>query len=116
MFVGHSLGGLVIKEAIILAARNAKHLRHQDLGDIYTAVVGVIFLGTPHRGSDLESLGQVVASIAKASFRRPNTQLLGSLSSNSHILEKQRDDFVTVSKDLQVVCFYEEQPMVVGLV
>jgi len=92
------------------------HRRHEDRGSIYSATIGVLFLGTPHRGSSKEGFGQLVALAAKATFHDPNMQLLGTLAENSHILEKQRDEFVTISKDLEVVCFYEELPMSIGMV
>ncbi|KAK3331711.1 hypothetical protein B0T19DRAFT_85724 [Cercophora scortea] len=115
LWVGHSLGGLVIKEAIFRASTNAN--RHADLGEIFTATIGVVFMGTPHRGSDKESLGQVVAKVAKATLRHPNDQLLASLATDSHILEKQRNEFVGVSENLQIVCIYEELAMpVLGLI
>ncbi len=62
--MGHSLGGLVIKEAIFHAfVSNAKDQR-QDLGQIYSATIGVVFLGTPHRGSQKEKLASLIASVA----------------------------------------------------
>ncbi|KAK3681661.1 hypothetical protein B0T22DRAFT_445276 [Podospora appendiculata] len=99
IWLGHSLDGLVIKEAITHASTNAK--RYPDLGDIYTATIDVLFMGTPHRGSGTESLGQMVAKVAKVVGRHPNGQLLASLATDSHILEQpQRDQFVAVSNDL----------------
>jgi protein SERAC1 len=114
IWVGHSLGGLVIKEAIIQAASNEKHSRHEELGEIYSATIGVVFLGTPHRGSEKGALAQLVAPTAKVSLLNPNTQLLESLTVGSHFLDKQIDDFVTVSKNLDIVCFYEELVTVLG--
>jgi protein SERAC1 len=116
IFLGHSLGGLVIKQALIKSAEYNSHGRHPTLGEIYASTKGVIFLGTPHRGSDKESLGEVVSKVAKFSFRQPNEQLLQTLKLNSHILENQRDQFTTISKDLPIVCIREELPTVVGMV
>ncbi|KAI1284239.1 hypothetical protein F5Y07DRAFT_349154 [Xylaria sp. FL0933] len=69
-------------------------------------------MGTPHRGSSLESYGEIVVKIAKLSGRRPNAQLLQTLRPNSHILEKLRNDFTTISNNMVVVCFYEELPTI----
>ena len=79
------------------------------LNEIHAHTKGVIFLGTPHRGSSKERLGEVVLKLAK--FRQPNEQLLRMLSVKSHTLEDQRDNFTTISKDMPVVCFYEEEPI-----
>ncbi|KAI9774253.1 MAG: hypothetical protein M1840_004147, partial [Geoglossum simile] len=116
IFLGHSLGGLVIKQALIKSAEYNSHGRHPTLGEIYASTKGVIFLGTPHRGSDKESLGEVVSKVAKFSFRQPNEQLLQTLKPDSHILENQRDQFTTISKDLSMVCIREELPTAFGMI
>ncbi|KAK4465805.1 hypothetical protein QBC42DRAFT_332991 [Cladorrhinum samala] len=110
IWIGHSLGGLVIKDAII--STNGHHLneRFEDYGRLYSSTIGVIFFGTPHSGSDGERLGQIVANIAKLVRKQPNSQLLATLAPDSHILEQQRDGFMTVTKDIPVVCFAEEIP------
>ncbi|RPA81611.1 alpha/beta-hydrolase, partial [Ascobolus immersus RN42] len=53
IFIGHSLGGLVIKKAILLAKNNYKD-RYPDL---YPSIYGAVFLGTPHQGSALANYG-----------------------------------------------------------
>lgn len=55
------------------------------LSEIYAHTKGVIFLGTPHRGSSKEGLGEVVLKLVK--FRQPIAQLLQTLRDDSHILE-----------------------------
>lgn len=47
IFIAHSLGGLVCKEAILLSRHNPE----AHLQGIFVHVRGVIFMGTPHRGS-----------------------------------------------------------------
>src|SRR5437667_5348153 len=47
IFVTHSLGGLVCKEAILLSRNNPEfHLR-----GIFDYTKGIVFMGTPHKGS-----------------------------------------------------------------
>ncbi|KAE8454517.1 hypothetical protein EG329_000140 [Mollisiaceae sp. DMI_Dod_QoI] len=116
VFICHSLGGLVVKEALIKSAAYHNHGRHVALGEIYASTIGVIFLGTPHRGSSQATFGEVVTNIAKLSIRQPNEQLLQTLRPDSHILENQRDQFTTISKDLSIVCIREELPTSVGLI
>ncbi|KEF52071.1 uncharacterized protein A1O9_12061, partial [Exophiala aquamarina CBS 119918] len=116
LFICHSLGGLVVKEALIKSAAYKNHRRHLSLGEIYASTIGVIFLGTPHRGSSQEALGEVVANVAKLSFRQPNNQLLQTLKPDSHILENQRDQFTTISRSLNIVCIREELPTGLGLI
>lgn len=109
LWVGHSLGGLVIKEAIIRAASSSTHGRDPRLADLYSSTIGVIFMGTPHRGSPKASLGELAARLTSRLLAAgSNMQVLGNLRPDSHALEKQLHDFVTVSSQIPVVCFYEE--------
>ncbi|KAI1458489.1 hypothetical protein F4805DRAFT_140939 [Annulohypoxylon moriforme] len=116
IFVCHSLGGLVVKEALITSDNYRNHDRHPARGDIYAKTTGVIFLGTPHQGSSKESYGEIVANIAHLSFRQPNKQLLQTLNPDSHILEKQRNDFTTISNDMSIICIREELPTGAGII
>lgn len=116
IFICHSLGGLVVKEALITSDNYKSHRRHPTLGEIYGSTIGVVFMGTPHRGSSTESYGEIAANIAKLSFRQPNKQLLQTLKPDSQILEKQRDGFTTVSNDIAIVCIREELPTGVGMI
>ncbi|KAM7211892.1 hypothetical protein V8F06_012734 [Rhypophila decipiens] len=109
LWVCHSLGGLVVKAALIAANGYGKNERFPELGAVYEATIGVLFMGTPHRGSSREEdLGQVAKLAATITMHDVNSQLLRTLAPNSHILEEQRDAFTTISKDLDVVCFWEE--------
>ena len=84
------------------------HDRHSNLAPIYANTRGVIFLGTPHRGSGAATLGEVLAKIAF--LHQPNTGLLQSLRADSRTLERQCDEFVTISQNLSIVCVREEMP------
>ena len=99
----------MVKEALITAAAYWNSGRHPNFAVTYTNTRGIIFLGTPHRGSEKASLAKVLANIA--SLHRPNKKLVRGLQQNSHILQKQRDDFVTISKKISIVCVREEIPM-----
>ncbi|KAK7946085.1 uncharacterized protein PG986_010406 [Apiospora aurea] len=116
IFIAHSLGGLLVKQMLIKAATYQRDERHGSLGNPSLYTKGIVFMGTPHRGSDAQSYGQFLAKIASATMRQPNTQLLEVLRRDSAILESQRDDFVGVSKKFDVVCFREELPTGIGLI
>lgn len=116
IFVCHSLGGLVVKEALITSDNYRNHGRHPTRGDIYAKTVGIIFMGTPHQGSPKESYGDIVANIAYLSLRQPNRQLLRTLRPDSHVLEKQRNDFTTISDKISIVCMREELPTGAGMI
>ncbi|KAI1415372.1 hypothetical protein F5Y13DRAFT_196709 [Hypoxylon sp. FL1857] len=116
IFVCHSLGGLVVKEALITSDSYKNHKRHPRLAAIYPRTIGVVFMGTPHRGSHQATYGEVAANVARLCFQQPNSQLLQTLREDSHILEKQREDFTTVSQDMYIVCVREELPTAAGLI
>lgn len=116
VFVCHSLGGLVVKQALIKAANYMNNNRHPSLGAIYSSTNGVVFMGTPHRGSSKEAYADVLIRIAKVTLRQPNEQLLRTLRQDSHILENQRDDFTTISQSMSIICIREELPTGIGVV
>ncbi|KAI9656759.1 MAG: hypothetical protein M1821_003398 [Bathelium mastoideum] len=83
IFIAHSLGGIVVKDALQLSADETTHLHK-----IVTATIGVIFLGTPHQGSKVASLGKLAFNILKVLQPNPNTKILEGLEINSEILER----------------------------
>ena len=66
IFVGHSLGGLVIKQ-ILRVAENQAHLR-ADASNFIKRVRRVAFLGTPHFGSSLSSLSVLFRAMVRPSL------------------------------------------------
>ncbi|MCJ1249500.1 hypothetical protein MMC30_006724 [Trapelia coarctata] len=117
LFVGHSLGGLVIKQALIRSAEYLAHKQDANLDSIYQNTCGVIFFGTPHRGSDKAGQAHIIVDLAKLALRQPNAKLLRTLEEESDVLEHQRKSFASVTEMLPITCFYEEVPMgVVGMV
>ncbi|KAJ3568959.1 hypothetical protein NPX13_g6245 [Xylaria arbuscula] len=108
VFVAHSLGGLVVKSALTFSQASAEdHLRQ-----IEKDTLGVVFLGTPHRGSDLAPFTKAVANILKSIGKRTNTDILEVLRRNSQLLALVEDNFANwlrKSADrFRVACFFEE--------
>ena len=60
---------------------------------IFPAVRGIIFLGTPHRGSGLSSLAKVTASVAQMALQTVNDNLIRDLERDSQTLDRIRDSF-----------------------
>lgn len=76
VFICHSLGGLVVKKAMQLATTST----NPAAGAIAAATRGVVFLGTPHLGSDWAELtksqmGRLVGSDAVVDLRTDNEEL-----------------------------------------
>jgi hypothetical protein len=79
LLLGHSLGGLLIKQALINAHNNPKYTPIKD------ATTGLAFFATPHHGGDwmLVSLGGVVAKIATAVGFQKGDNVLETLKNGS---------------------------------
>ena len=79
LLLGYSLGGLLIKQALINAHNNPKYTPIKD------ATTGLAFFATPHHGGDwmLVSLGGVVAKIATAVGFQKGDNVLETLRNGS---------------------------------
>lgn len=79
LFLGHSMGGLLIKQALINAHINPKY------EPIIDATTGLAFFATPHHGGDwkLVSLGGVVAKIATTVGFQKGDDVLETLKKGS---------------------------------
>ena len=110
LFVGHSLGGLVIEHALSHSRNSVEnHLRK-----IEQSTVGIAFLGVPHCGPDLgawERFGMQMAQVVK----RANQDLLGVLKPGSEMLHLVENDFHKILRhrkdegsEISITCFYEE--------
>lgn len=116
IFVAHSLGGLVVKQALIEARKQSYE---PDLLNIYDSTHAIIFFGTPHRGSDLASWGLLLSAIAEAVQLDTSSAVLRDLdpTSGSSKLEEMRLDFDDIlrdsgrSRELRVHSFQEEEGM-----
>jgi pimeloyl-ACP methyl ester carboxylesterase len=108
IFVAHSLGGLVVKEALIRSSEYHHNKQNARLGAIGQATKGIVFMGTPHRGSSPAKLAGLVANIARVAFRQhPNERLIHALTQDSDLLEHNRRSFASISVDLPIGSFFE---------
>ncbi|KAF8849319.1 hypothetical protein BDZ45DRAFT_554777, partial [Acephala macrosclerotiorum] len=119
IFVTHSLGGLVCKEAILLSRNNPEsHLR-----GIFDCTNGIVFMGTPHKGSWMANWAKIPAS-ALGLVKSTNKLLLEILETDNQFLESIQVRFWSMIRELreagrrlEVTCFLEELPLpVVGKV
>lgn len=101
IFVCHSLGGLVVKQALIFSQIDKLY------SDIRNSTYGIVFLATPHRGSNAASWASTMSNIAIAAFPGIQTGLLKSLETDSAVLGDINDNFRHLAADFQIVSFYE---------
>ncbi|TDZ14739.1 Protein SERAC1 [Colletotrichum orbiculare MAFF 240422] len=104
ILIGHSLGGLLIKEALVHSYRST------GLGPTYNSLhqycCGMLFFGVPHLGLRNDALQSFVQG-------QPNEALITSIvvddeSEPSHFLARISDDFARCFHgETRIVCFYE---------
>lgn len=113
IFVAHSLGGLVCKEALLLSRNNPEpHLK-----SLFTSTKAVAFMGTPHTGSWMADWSTILAT-ALGIVKSTNKSLLEILETDDQFLESIQVGFLSMIRGLQregrqleITCFYEELPL-----
>jgi triacylglycerol esterase/lipase EstA (alpha/beta hydrolase family) len=100
VFIGHSMGGLVIKKACILSRENP------SFNELGTRIHSIYFLATPHRGSDLaQTLHKVLRSTPAG-----NKAFIGNLERGSEAINILNDQFRHVCKGIAIHSFTESVP------
>lgn len=105
ILLGHSLGGLVLKEALCQMAAN----QTPDDKAVLKSLRGILFFGTPNQGMNIKSLIPMVESQA-------NEEFLRSLGTDSADLRRQAQQWSKVvdtphsdilSHKLEIISYYE---------
>lgn len=104
IFIGHSYGGIVIQEAIIQA--NGSH----DFQHLATATVGVVFLGTPHRGTQAVEWGMFIARTGNELGFGSSDSILRELTEDSEGLTDLRYQFtIWLNRNsARTYCYFEQ--------
>jgi pimeloyl-ACP methyl ester carboxylesterase len=109
IFVAHSLGGLVVKEALVTAKSNDRYK------EIRESTRGLVFFGVPHQGGNGVDLGAIVANIVNALTGSGHNDLVDSLKKNSLFQEHQSEHFKNQLEDYQVVSVVEDKPTKISI-
>lgn len=102
IFVAHSMGGLIVKKALILGRNDSNYT------DIVNSVSAVLFLSTPHRGSDLARTLNNLLSACILTFSAQ--EYIAELRANSQTLLEINDQFRNLVSDIELFSFYETRP------
>lgn len=78
---------------------------------IIKAVSAIIFLATPHRGTNLAEL---LDRILRSSIISSPKEYVSELTKNSITLQKLNEQFRHVAPKLDIVSFYETQSTAIG--
>ncbi|KAF8244450.1 hypothetical protein K440DRAFT_636120 [Wilcoxina mikolae CBS 423.85] len=85
------------------------HLNRQ-YESILRATVGILFLGTPHRGSHATNLGNIALQIAKkVPFVTPNLLIVNTLKRESPLLHDSVFRFPNIRGSIRIWSFFETQ-------
>ncbi|KAK7947783.1 uncharacterized protein PG986_008669 [Apiospora aurea] len=100
ILVGHSMGGLVMKQTYILAKQMPAY------SNVASRIKAIIFIATPHTESEL-------ASILERIFRMTSglKPYLEDLGRNSNAVQTINTLFPAHSADLMIHSFYETDPL-----
>jgi hypothetical protein len=111
IFVAHSLGGIIVKQALRYSEKCKAQPANQELGSIFDSVIGILFFGTPHGGADPRDLNhRILQSLVGLIGVRANPNTLATLLPNSAELEQLRDEFLPMARKEQWVIFsFQEQ-------
>ena len=124
ILVGHSFGGLVINQCLVLASqvkRDDDDFCYGDCEDLLKAVAGITYLGVPHRGSTFAKWGLRKSWLGGVRGKRSYPANLRALAIESTTLEDLRQDFSKLAKSrtmsgIKLFCFYETKGIQLGIV
>lgn len=96
-------------------------MRPEKYPGIFDSSVGVVFLGTPHRGSrSFTRESALLAAIAASSdlSQHLESELLNTMTSDTGTLLDVADDFITLCTDggPMISCFFEQRSSLIGKV
>lgn len=103
VFVAHSLGGLVVKQALT----EAKKVDYYST--IRSSTYGIAFFGTPHLGGNHAALGEILCNIVNFASRKTGNKLVRDLEKSSQFLAKLNEDFKHQKEDFYFVNFQESK-------
>lgn len=105
IFVVHSLGGIVLKAALIHSdsCRTGSLESHHSIA---TSTHGIIFMGVPHQGGNGVALGKSIVNIA-SSVAKADTRILEDLERDSQLLSTQLGQYQAISGQFVTKFAYE---------
>ncbi|RYP46151.1 hypothetical protein DL768_007626 [Monosporascus sp. mg162] len=106
IFVAHSLGGIIVKSALIHSDTARQGALHEHRS-VKVATHGIIFMGTPHQGGNGVQLGRLLANVASL-FVAADNRILQHLERDSEWLQQQLGQYGPISGDFITKFAYEE--------
>ncbi|KAK6353701.1 hypothetical protein TWF696_005662 [Orbilia brochopaga] len=111
VFIGHSMGGLVIAKAVSFAES-----RRELFGKMFEAIAGCVFFGTPFDGAHAAAAASMFAQVSEIFHldTATSSKLLDLMKPGDEGLRDIKNDFMRLttkmSPKIELFCFYEEKP------
>ena len=113
IFVAHSLGGLVVKRALIYSA-GIRGVHTEHLRSIFVSTYGILFMGTPHTGSNLAKWGStlewICGALMPSKVLDSQPQLVDALKKDNETLQVIDREFIQLTSRLHIYFFHEGKP------
>ena len=109
IFIAHSLGGLLVKQALVEAKINPLYTC------IKASTYGLVFFATPHSGGNKADVADCAAKWCSALTGQSKNSLLETLKKASLLNEISKDHFRPQIGDYEVLTFWETRKMDVKL-
>ncbi|MCJ1394890.1 hypothetical protein MMC18_007770 [Xylographa bjoerkii] len=108
IFIAHSLGGLLVKKALVLSSlANESNLVHHKY--IHLSTYAILFFGTPHQGADMISWESLLLKVGSI-YYHTDDRLLQQLKSDSEPIEQGLGEFANIASKILMKYFYESFP------
>ncbi|TRX91008.1 hypothetical protein FHL15_008213 [Xylaria flabelliformis] len=114
-----SRGLLSSEHRSIVFALVFAHLDNREYGSLLRSVIGITFLGTPHRGSEIANLGKTIGTIINICSKTTSagthpgiirTDLLEHLNYDSNVLHELTLAARNRLENMTIVSFHETEP------
>ncbi|KAL8893266.1 MAG: hypothetical protein Q9192_005438 [Flavoplaca navasiana] len=110
VFVTHSLGGIVVKRALVHSS-GKRGPNTERLRSIAVSTHGILFLGTPHFGYDTAKWSSWSENVTRVTLERGlHGRLMEALIPNSETLLNIERQFVELADDYHIYYFHESKP------
>ncbi|ENH64671.1 Protein SERAC1 [Fusarium oxysporum f. sp. cubense race 1] len=112
IWVCHSLGGILVKRALLYSSDvREPHLEH--FRSIFVSTFGLVFLGTPHVGSDAATWGLILQAMSDAvipkRFFDSESVLLRTLKKDNETLANINSHFLDIYQRFEIHMVRENQ-------
>ncbi|KAI9890869.1 MAG: hypothetical protein M1814_003508 [Vezdaea aestivalis] len=108
IFIAHSLGGLLLKAALLHASSLKKSSLEEGVF-VKLSTYGIVFLGTPHQGGQGVDAATIILDVENISSNT-NESLLEHPTERLEFLQEQNDSFKAIAQDFELVSAYEMLP------